>query len=166
LKVFARADRELKRRFSTVFAQFDTILGSFRSATEKGPCPMASYISAVIRCLDLAAQTSQIVKSECVIKVINAFFAPRGLGGWGMPHVSCWLTQETPDELVSYITTMSTFYEVARDDLIKQSICNILDTTLRQELAEPDILQILRSPRTVFATGVQNPTGAINSRKV
>jgi hypothetical protein len=42
MKVYARADRGLKRRFATVFAQFDTVLGAFRSASDKGACPLAS----------------------------------------------------------------------------------------------------------------------------
>jgi hypothetical protein len=123
LKVYARADRELKR-FATVFAQFDTVLGAFRPA-----CPLACYTSAVSRCLDLAAQTSQIIETQCTIKIINAAFAPRSIGGWGIPDICSWLTQETPDDLVSYITIMSTLYEVARDPLIKGKIANILSTT-------------------------------------
>jgi hypothetical protein len=98
-----------------LFSQFDTILGSFRSAAEKGACPVACYVTAVTRCLDLACQTSRIIESDCVIKLINAFFAPSGLGGWGIPHICGWLTQETPDDLVSYTAIMSTFYEVAKD---------------------------------------------------
>jgi hypothetical protein len=159
LKIYARADREMKRRFATVFAQFDTVLGSFQSASEKGACPLASYISAIARCLDLAAQTSSVIESQCTIKIINAVFAPRSLGGWGIPHICSWLTQETPDDLVSYIIVMSTFYEVARDTLIKDKISIVLNTTLNQELATVDILEVVKSPRTVYAQGVINPTG-------
>jgi hypothetical protein len=42
MKVYARADRELKRRSATVFAQFVTVLGAFRSASDKAACPLAS----------------------------------------------------------------------------------------------------------------------------
>jgi hypothetical protein len=72
LKIYARADRELKRRFATVFDQFDTILGTFRSASDRGTCPMASYSSAISRCLDLAAQTSALIEEKCIVKIINA----------------------------------------------------------------------------------------------
>jgi hypothetical protein len=161
LKIYARADRELKRRFATVFDQFDTILGSFRSASDRGACPLACYISAVIRCFDLAAQTSATILNKCTVKLINAAFAPRGLGGWGIPHVCSWLTQESPDPLVSYITTMSAFYEVVVDLLVKQKVSDMLHSTISQELVKMDIMQLLACPRSVVAKGVSNATGAL-----
>lgn len=42
LKIFARADRALKRRFASIHSQIDTILGSYRSASDRGACPIAS----------------------------------------------------------------------------------------------------------------------------
>jgi hypothetical protein len=92
---------------------------------------VASYCSALAKCLDLAAQSYRGLESECTVKVINALFAPRTLGGWGIPHICGWLTQETPDNLVSYITLMSTFYEVATDSLVKGKIASALEATLR-----------------------------------
>jgi hypothetical protein len=160
MKVFARADREMKRRYATIFSQFDTVLGSFRSAAEKA-CPIACYVTALTRCLDLACHTSRVIENECVIKLNYAIFAPRGIGGWGIPHICGWLTQETPDDLVSYTTVMSTFYEVTKDSLIKDKIPSVLETTMNQELEEVDVALLLSSPRGVYARGVTNPSGSV-----
>jgi hypothetical protein len=161
MKVFARAHREMKRRFASIFDQFDTVLGSFRSASEKGACPIASYISAVTRCLTLAVQTSATIEFECSLKLINSAFAPRSLGEWGIPHICGWLTQETPDHLVAYVTTISSFYEIARDDLIKRKIAVALESTLCQDLAVVDVMELVANPRSVHAVGVINPTGLV-----
>jgi hypothetical protein len=161
MKVFARADREMKRRFSSIFDQCDTVLGSFRSASEKGACPIASYISAVSRCLTLLVQTSAAIEYECSIKVINSVFAPRSLGGWGIPHICSWLTQETPDSLVAYINTISSFYEIARDELLKRKISVALESTLCQNLANVDAMELLTNPRAVHAVGVVNATASV-----
>jgi hypothetical protein len=83
------------------------------------------------------------------------------MGGWGIPHICSWLTQETPDDLVSYINIMSTFYEVARDPLIKNKVSNILSMTLNQNLAEVGILEIMKSPRNVYVQGIIIPTGSV-----
>ncbi|PNF21843.1 hypothetical protein B7P43_G05957 [Cryptotermes secundus] len=153
----------MKRRYATIFAQFDTILGSFRSASEKGACPVACYITAISRCIDLASQTSRTLEHECVIKLINALFAPRGMGGWGIPHICGWLTQETPDDLLAYTTT-STFYEVARDSLVNDKIASMFESTMNQELDEVDVTLLLSNPRGVYMKGVTNPSGSVFSK--
>lgn len=87
MKIYARADRELKRRFAPIHSQLDTILGSYRAASDRGACPVASYISAIARCLDLIGQAATLVKRQCSVSVINSAFAPRSFGGWGIPHM-------------------------------------------------------------------------------
>jgi hypothetical protein len=56
---------------------------------------------------------------------------------------------------------MSTFYEVARDPLIKKKVAAILNSTLNQEAVQVNVLELLSSPRSVLLKGVTNPTGAI-----
>jgi hypothetical protein len=93
-----------------------------------------------------------MIESQCAIKAINAMFGPRTLEGWGITHVCGWLIQETPDDLVSYITLMPRLYEVLRYDLAKKKIGVALDTTLNQEL---------KNATNVHAQGVENRTSAV-----
>jgi hypothetical protein len=114
-----------------------------------------------MRCLDLIGQTATLVKRQCSVDIVNSAYAPRSFGGWGIPHIVSWLTQESPDDLTSYINTMSSFYEVARDQLLKDKVKERLNTTLDQEMDRVDIATLLTSPRAVRIVGVPNPSGSV-----
>lgn len=87
MKVFARADKELNRRFAGALSQFETVMGSFLSAFKKGSNPIAGYCSAIEKVLDLAVKTAGRGRTYSVMAIVNAMFAPRGLGGWDIPHI-------------------------------------------------------------------------------
>lgn len=77
-KVFAKADRELTRRFSSIHDQIDSIFASFRAANQRGGDPLVCYKMAIHRSVDLMLQTSSEFSSIC------ACVAPRSFGGgWG-----------------------------------------------------------------------------------
>jgi hypothetical protein len=59
---------------------------------------------------------------------------------------------------------MSTFCEVANDDLIREKIRSRLNATLEQEMEIVDIATLLASPRVVRISGVPNPSGAVLSK--
>lgn len=60
IKVAARADRELWRRFAGIFTQVDTVFG----AVEKGDCSNAMYQAAMARFLELLFMTCRRVRSS------------------------------------------------------------------------------------------------------
>lgn len=157
MKVFARADRETKRRYAGVFAQVDSVFGAYRAAVEKGACPIAAYHSAVCRSLELVTMANKRLMGVEVVTVLNIVFAPRGLGGWGFPHLINWLTQEAPDSLTAYTTVMCSVLDSVADAPLRSRISALFYSTLNQELEEVNAAYFLKSPRDVKAVGVVSP---------
>ncbi|APG78069.1 RNA-dependent RNA polymerase [Hubei qinvirus-like virus 1] len=163
MKVYARVDRELTRRFSTVYEQVDTILGGFRSASERGADPMVCYIMAIYRSLDLIIQSSRgcIHGNLDVMEIVNAAFAPRGLGGWGLPHMTGWLTQESQDKLTAYLGVIFSLNEYMMESGTVTRLSSYIYKTLNQTLAEATVEGILDSPRDVRVGSLVGLSGAV-----
>lgn len=164
LKVFARADKEFNRRFAPVQSQMDTVVGAYRSATDKGADPLVSYFFAMQRCIELAIMTNHTVGSMSTFEVVNMVFAPRGLGGWGLPNYGNFLSGEASDGLVSYTTTMTSLIDVLVEPITKQSVATKLMSTLNQRKAIVGIERMIANPRAVQAIGVIDPAGVITGR--
>ena len=77
-------------------------------------------------------------------------FSPRGLGGWGFPHVQGWLTQESPTIVTSILHSVTA-------KLLGEHICTIFFSTLHQDLEEVGALYFLSSPREVKTVAVLSP---------
>lgn len=163
MKVFSRADKEWNRRFASIHSQFDTVFGSFRAAVIKGADPIVCYVFAVQRCLHLAMMTNPSVKKVDAVRLVNAFFAPRTLGGWGLPHLQAWLTQESKDSLSAYTFTMCSLRDAVPDPSVKDSISKVVGGTLLQEPKNAGLNDVLGSPCAVRAAGVVDPTAAVMS---
>lgn len=113
MKVGTWADLELRHRFAGMFSQVDTVFRAFRAAAEKGACPIAMYHASVARSLELIFMASPQVRHSASHVICNMAFTPRGLGGWGFPHMQSWLTQETPDSLTEYTTIMTSILRLS-----------------------------------------------------
>lgn len=166
LKIFAKADREHNRRFATIHAQIDTVYGSYRASVEKGACPIAAYYCATVRVLELIFMTAKDLVGKDMLEIINAAFAPRGFGGWGLPSIGRFLTQECKDNLVAYITIMATFKDVSDNqhpDVLRK-IDNLVMSTLAQEKKIGSAFNILAAPWDVMCKSTPNPTATILRR--
>jgi hypothetical protein len=164
MKIYARADKEYSRRFATVFAQMDTVLGAYRSAVEKGACPLACYFAAMRRCVELAVLTNRQVAGSKTLQIINAAFAPRGFGGWGLPHLTAWLTQESRDVLCRYTATIASFADAATDAPMSMAISSLLTQTLAQSPRRIRAMSVLADPLNVAVEAAPDPAGSIMSR--
>lgn len=60
MKVFAKEDRELTRRFNSITNQIDSILTSFRASIFKGCCPVLGYCAAAFRSTQLCIECSRM----------------------------------------------------------------------------------------------------------
>lgn len=78
----------------------------------------------------------------------------RGLGGWGIPHLIAWLTQEAQDHLSTYISIIFSAVEICPDEYVSKMLSDLLLTTLDQELDQPGIIALLAAPTDVKAKGV------------
>lgn len=114
MKIFARADREHNRRFATIHEQFQTTMGSFKSSCDRGACLIACYHVAMARCLEIAARANRLVLSTKTARLLNACFAPVGMGGWGLPAFCAFLTPESKDKLVSYTLLVASTSELIK----------------------------------------------------
>ncbi|APG78075.1 RNA-dependent RNA polymerase [Wuhan insect virus 15] len=161
MKVYARADKEWNRRFASIYAQMDTVMGSFRSAMSKGADPLVCYVTAVHKCILLAFQTNGELMGYDTISFINSFFAPRSLGGWGMPHFQAWNTQENKDSLSMYTYIMCSLRDALIDESKKDSVSKHVHGTLGQQLKQATFQDLVSNPTSVKASGVVDPTGAI-----
>lgn len=157
MKVFARSDKEFNRRFATITSQFDTVLGSYRASVEKEACPFTAYYFAVHRCLQLAsyANSSMLTVDTCLL--VNSLFAPRGLGGLGIPHFLAWLTQECQDRLSMYTYTMCSIIDKVPDPYVSEVFNTLLLGTLDQEMEVVGASAIIQSPTEVRVKGVPSP---------
>jgi len=93
--------------------------------------------------------------------IVNAAYAPRGLGGWGFPHIVSWLTQEAQNSLSMYITTMCSVIDMVSDKMVQERLNTLLMGTLDQEPRIVGVLSLISSPRDVQAVGVINPESQV-----
>nr|AXA52552.1 putative RdRp-complex [Linepithema humile qinvirus-like virus 1] len=163
MKIFASADKEFNSSFAPVFSQMDTVLGSYRAAVEKGSCPMTGYYFAMSSCLQLAAYSNYMVTQRDICNMVNAVFAPSGLGGWGMPHFTAWLTQEAQDSLSMYTSVMTSVIEVVNEPVVKESFNSLLMGTLNQEMELVGMQALLSNPLGVQVAGLVHPEQQVSS---
>lgn len=130
LKIFARADKEFNRRFAPVFSQIDTILGSYRASVDKEMCPITAYYFAVTQSMQSIYYANSKITTRELCSIVNSAFAPRGLGGWGFPHIVSWLTQEAQDSLTMYTTTLCFIIDMVSDKMVKERFNALLMGTL------------------------------------
>lgn len=178
MKVFAKADRDLKRRSATIFEQVDTIMGSYRSAVEKGSEPIMTYAIALEKSFELVMMTSSSGYATWAprnyqashIHLINATFAPRNFGGLGMPHIIGWLTKETRDPLSAYYSIMCSAEQLLKLPGDRANVENILrlrsavHQTINQPTCKPSLLSFIKDPTRVCILGVVDPKSIIIRR--
>lgn len=163
-KIYARCDKEYNRRFASIFDQVDTVFGSFRSSVERGACPISAYKSAMVTSVRLCLLTNRVIKKVSSIRLINAAFAPRGLGGWGFPTFGAFITQECRDHLASYVCLVGSLLDHLDQSEASASLNSCFEATMQQEFSRRGILDICASPYEIHAVGVPNPSATIISR--
>lgn len=151
MKIFARADKEFNRRFAPIHSQLDTVMGSYRSSVDKGACPLAAYYFAIARSIQLCIYANTSLIKAPTLSILNAVFAPRGLGGWSLPHLAAWLTQENPDPLTSYTYVLTTAIDSSGDEFVRTELNRLLEGTLDQELEIVSVQAILYNPTRCIA---------------
>ena len=116
-KVFAKSDRELTRRFTTIHDQFLSVAAAYKAACGRGADPLVCYAFYIFRCLDLAMQSSGRIM--CLdfgsYQAINGMFAPRSMGGWAISHIGSFLSNEAVDSLVEYLSVMYSLHDATDD---------------------------------------------------
>lgn len=171
-KIDAKADRSFDRRTATIYEQCDTVFGGFYAAVGRGSDPVASYYRAICRSLELIMMTFEGTAHRFhhfqVAAVVNAFFAPRSLGGWGFPHINGWLNQESRDSLMAYGYVISTnvrrYHNSPHPErhAFAVNLSNQYYMTIRQILANVSPMSFMTNPFAVHAFGVVDPASVIS----
>lgn len=159
MKVFAKIDRELTRRFSSILEQIQSLFTSASSASQRGADPFVCYITAVCRALAIIGRVINL--SEYNPKYIAyAARAPQSLFGWGFPSIISFLTTGRSDPLSAYI-----FEEVSMVNALWEGnpseariVSNRLNHMLDQPFRRIDPVNFMQAPTHVSYEGPPNPS--------
>ena len=122
---------------------------------------MSSYIQAVYRAMQIIIQTNNFIARQDGFAVINAVYAPRSLGGWGIPTLMSWLSQESKDPLSNYIYTICSLVDNLKITNPSHVLVALATGTLNQPLKEMSFDDITGAPRSVKSATVRDPTATI-----
>jgi hypothetical protein len=127
-KIFAKADREYERMYTTVWDRVDSIMGSFLGASDRGANPVACYVNAFILAYSVIYKSSRTLDVGSIIVSAVAPFLPRFAGGWGMPSFAQWVTRESARSDVSGLAAVETLARATKDS--DPTISNILNNVI------------------------------------
>nr|ASA47455.1 RdRp [Wilkie qin-like virus] len=98
-KIFAKADREWDRRLAGIFSHMDSAMGSVLGAVDRGACVISAYEWALTIAAKAAVTANPRVASDGLALTAFGAWLPKAMGGWGLPGVVSWVTQEGIDAI-------------------------------------------------------------------
>ena len=161
MKVYSKADREFTRRYATIVESIDTILGSYRAAVGRGGDPLVCYKMCIYKSVRLMLKTNHEMMYICMSKFINTCFAPRGLGGMGLPVMTAFLTNECKDNLTSYLAAMCMTSNVMRTERWARVLLETTTAVIEQKFEKNKYSSLACNPRGILADGVPDPGSAV-----
>jgi len=164
-KIFARADREYERRFTTIWDRIDSVFGSFLGASDRGANPVACYTVAIHRAFAVMYSCNSTIELSDIMAVVCNVFLPRCIGGYGFPTFAQWATKESTISMASGVGVIATLVRTFENT--DRRLCEALNQVI------VDISMLIPVPRSAVSTidnpftldfdGVSNPGSCISS---
>jgi len=162
-KIFAKADRDFTRRYASILDHTDTVLGAYRSAAGRGADPLVCYAYAIFRVCHLCVQTASQFGLAGATRTVATLFAPRGMGGLGLPSLTGFLTNEIHDGITSFLNIMYTLSDRQQRDCDRRTTQGITRAVAMQPFAKGKYESLASRPREVYMHGVVDPGTPVRS---
>lgn len=107
-KIFAKADREWDRNVVGIYDEVASVFAGFSGAVDRGYSALRAYRMACIRAAYRITASAHPV--SLVDKAVTGMvaFLPPGLGGFGIPDISSWVTENAGGSLAAHINVVTT----------------------------------------------------------
>ena len=166
-KTAMRVFRGIGKRFAETSSVIKEIFNTSRGAMGKGGCPITLYVQALAQALRTVFRFLPEAKSFSAVELAMSFFAARSLGGWGVPSLATFLSNESTSVLTDSILLTKSVCKLAATGKSAtplarsshESVAALYNALFPATFSRPSLWGFLGSPQTVHATGVKDTTG-------
>lgn len=159
-KIFAKANREYERQFTTVWERVDSVFGSFLGAADRGADPVMAYTFAIHRSLAVMKACAHRLSFDTAIVTLATAFLPRQAMGWGLPAFAQWVTREATSALGSGFSVVAVVADILEDS--DPRACAALRSLLRaislEVPVDRSVMAVAEDPFQVALPDVINPS--------
>nr|QGA70919.1 RNA-dependent RNA polymerase [Nackenback virus] len=156
-KIFAKSGREYNKRFSSVWSHIDSSLGSVLGSVDRGCSVITGYEWAIMHATKAAVDSNVKVLNDGWSLTHFGAWLPRVFGGWGLPGVISWTTQEGVDPIPDGICRIQRITERMSESLDKQAINEYLSIAVSQKLVKRGKLQAITNPFGIAVLNIPDP---------
>nr|UYE93927.1 MAG: putative RNA-dependent RNA polymerase [Ilomantsi qinvirus] len=156
-KIFAKSGREYDRRFASVWAHIDSSMGSVLGSVDRGCSVITGYEWALTHATKAAVDSNKKVLNDGWSLTHFGAWLPRVFGGWGLPGVISWTTQEGIDPIPNGICHIQRILDRVMDSVEKDAIKTNLYLAVSQPLAQRKHIQAITNPFGLAVVGVPDP---------
>nr|UUG74201.1 MAG: RNA-dependent RNA polymerase [XiangYun qin-like virus] len=156
-KIFAKSGREFEKRISSVWTQMDSCMGSVLGAVDRGSSPITSYQYALMMAVKVAMDININVSKDGWELTHFGAWLPRCFGGWGLPGIISWITQEGIEPITDGICRLKRLIRLTTGSDKNASINYCLNAALSQKLRKRNVQQAISNPFGLAVDGVIDP---------
>lgn len=160
-KIFAKSGREFETKLPPVWPLIDSCLTSVLGAVDRGASVIKGYEWALTHAIHTAHSFNRNIYSDGWSLTHFGAWLPRALGGWGLPGVVSWITQEGIDALTDGVARIYRLIRITDLEETKEALQRLILSALNQKIRKRRIDIAVANPYGVSVEGVVDVVGEI-----